>query len=66
VARRLGVERCKQSANYYGHRVTTPTLTGLGKRSHVVLDAVGVRIADLPITPEKVLAALDRQKSTTK
>ena len=50
----------------YGHRVTTPTLTSLGKRSHLVLDAVGVRITDLPITPEKVLAALDRQKSTTK
>jgi hypothetical protein len=50
----------------YGHRVTTPTLTGLGKRSHLVLDVVEVRITDLPITPEKVLAALDRQKSTTK
>ena len=26
----------------YGHRVTTPTLTGLGERSHLVLDEVGL------------------------
>ena len=31
--------------------------------ANAVEDAVGVRIADLPITPEKVLAALDRQKA---
>lgn len=34
--------------------------------ANAVHDAVGVRITDLPITPEKVLAALDRQKSTKK
>jgi len=32
--------------------------------ANAVEDAVGVRITDLPITPEKVLAALDRQKAT--
>ena len=26
----------------YGHRVTTPTLTGLGERAHLVLDDVGL------------------------
>jgi CO/xanthine dehydrogenase Mo-binding subunit len=34
--------------------------------ANAVHDAVGVRITDLPMTPEKVLAALDRQKSTKK
>ena len=34
--------------------------------ANAVHDAVGVRITDLPITPEKVLAALDRQKLTKK
>jgi len=32
--------------------------------ANAVYDAVGIRIRSLPITPEKVLAALDRQEST--
>ena len=31
--------------------------------ANAVADAIGVRITDLPITPEKVLAALEAQKS---
>ena len=38
-------------------------LTVASAIANAVEDAVGVRITDLPITPEKVLAALDRQKA---
>ena len=34
--------------------------------SNAIFDAVGVRIHDLPITPEKVLAALDALKPPTR
>jgi CO/xanthine dehydrogenase Mo-binding subunit len=32
--------------------------------ANAIYNAVGVRIYDLPITPEKVLAALRRKKET--
>ena len=37
-----------------------PTAPAIG---NAVFDAIGVRIHDLPITPEKVLAALEARKS---
>jgi CO/xanthine dehydrogenase Mo-binding subunit len=33
--------------------------------ANAVYDAIGVRIRDLPITPEKVLAALNKQGNTS-
>lgn len=40
----------------------TAILPGAAAIANAVFDAVGVRITDLPITPEKVLAALAAQK----
>ena len=40
----------------------TAILPGAPAIANAVFDAVGVRITDLPITPEKVLAALDAQR----
>lgn len=40
----------------------TAILPGAPAIANAVFDAIGVRITDLPITPEKVLAALDAQK----
>jgi 4-hydroxybenzoyl-CoA reductase subunit alpha len=37
-----------------------PTLPVLGAIAHAIADAIGARIFDLPITPEKVLRALQR------
>ena len=41
----------------------TAILPGAPAIANAVYDAIGVRITDLPITPEKVLAALRAQKS---
>jgi len=43
----------------------TAILPGAPAIANAVFDAVGVRITDLPITPEKVLAALRAQKPGT-
>ncbi len=40
------------------------TLPVLGAIANAVADAIGVRIFDLPITPEKVLQAIKRGGST--
>jgi CO/xanthine dehydrogenase Mo-binding subunit len=40
------------------------TLPVLGAIANAVADAIGVRIYDLPITPEKVLKALERKKES--
>lgn len=42
----------------------TAILPGAAAIANAVFDAVGVRIVDLPITPEKVLVALQAQKVT--
>ena len=44
----------------------TAILPGAPAIANAVFDAVGVRITDLPITPEKVLAALRLQKQAEK
>ncbi|MGB6335607.1 MAG: molybdopterin cofactor-binding domain-containing protein, partial [Thermoanaerobaculia bacterium] len=41
------------------------TLPVLGAIANAVADAIGVRIFDLPITPEKVLQAIKRGRSTS-
>lgn len=42
----------------------TAILPGAAAIANAVYDAIGVRIASLPITPEKVLAALRKRKET--
>jgi CO/xanthine dehydrogenase Mo-binding subunit len=44
----------------------TAILPGAPAIANAVFDAVGVRITDLPITPEKVLAALRLHKQAEK
>ena len=41
------------------------TLPVLGAIANAVADAIGVRIFDLPITPEKVLQAIKQGKKTS-
>jgi CO/xanthine dehydrogenase Mo-binding subunit len=47
------------SAKGIGEPVLTPAAPAV---ANAVADAIGVRIYDLPITPEKVLEALDRKR----
>jgi len=49
----------------YGAKASseTPILMAAPAIANAVYDAVGVRIRDLPITPEKVLAALRAKKA---
>lgn len=42
-----------------GEPVLVPTAPAI---ANAVYDATGIRISDLPITPEKVLAALKKKK----
>ena len=34
----------------------------LGSIANAVFDAIGVRMTDLPITPQKILEALEKQR----
>ena len=45
-----------------GEGTQIPTAAAIANAVH---DAVGVRIKDLPITPEKVLQALEKQKASS-
>jgi len=46
-----------------GEGLTNPTAGAIG---NAVYNAVGVRITELPITPEKVLRALEEKAAATK
>ncbi len=72
----LGADEPRQGdVDHLRHRRAADELLGLLKGvgepglvptapaiANAVYDAVGVRIYDLPITPEKVLAALERKR----
>ena len=61
---RSGIVESNDPHGPYGAKGASETaiLPGAGAIANAVFDAVGVRIRDLPITPEKVLAALRRRK----
>lgn len=61
---RSGIVESNDPHGPYGAKGASETaiLPGPAAIANAVFDAVGVRITDLPITPEKVLAALRRQK----
>ena len=61
---RSGIVESNDPNGPYGAKGASETaiLPGAGAIANAVFDAVGVRIRDLPITPEKVLAALRRRK----
>ena len=57
---RSGIVQSNEPNGPYGAKGASETaiLPGAAAIANAVFDAVGVRIVDLPITPEKVLAAL--------
>lgn len=59
-----GIVESNEPNGPYGAKGASETaiLPGAPAIANAVYDAVGVRITDLPITPEKVLAALRQQK----
>lgn len=61
---RSGIVESNEPHGPYGAKGASETaiLPGAAAIANAVFDAVGVRITDLPITPEKVLAALRRRK----
>ena len=61
---RSGIVESNDPNGPYGAKGASETaiLPGAGAIANAVFDAVGVRITELPITPEKVLAALRRQE----
>ncbi|MBT2326361.1 molybdopterin-dependent oxidoreductase [Variovorax paradoxus] len=61
---RSGIVESNDPNGPYGAKGASETaiLPGAAAIANAVFDAVGVRITDLPITPEKVLAALRRHK----
>ncbi len=60
---RSGIVESNEPNGPYGAKGASETaiLPGAAAIANAVFDAVGVRIVDLPITPEKVLAALHAQ-----
>jgi len=61
---RSGIVESNEPNGPYGAKGASETaiLTGAPAIANAIFDAVGVRITSLPITPEKVLAALRAQK----
>lgn len=64
---RSGIVESNDPNGPYGAKGASETaiLPGAAAIANAVFDAVGVRITDLPITPEKVLAALRRREGET-
>jgi xanthine dehydrogenase molybdenum-binding subunit len=54
-------ERGPYGAKGVGEPVLAPTAPAIG---NAICDAIGVRIKDLPITPEKILKALKERNVT--
>jgi CO/xanthine dehydrogenase Mo-binding subunit len=63
---RSGIVESMDPNGPYGAKGASETaiLPGAAAIANAVFDAVGVRITDLPITPEKILAALRRREET--
>ena len=62
---RSGIVESNEPNGPYGAKGASETaiLPGAAAIANAVFAAIGVRITDLPITPEKVLAALDAQRA---
>jgi CO/xanthine dehydrogenase Mo-binding subunit len=62
---RSGIVESNDPNGPYGAKGASETaiLTGAPAIANAVFDAIGVRITSLPITPEKVLAALQEKRS---
>ena len=52
----LGCSRTKGTSYSY------PLVPVLGSIANAIFDAIGVRMTDLPITPQKILKALEKQR----
>jgi len=65
---RSGIVESNDPNGPYGAKGASETaiLPGAAAIANAVFDAIGVRIVDLPITPEKVLAGLQAQKQALK
>ncbi len=63
---RGGIVESNEPNGPYGAKGASETaiLPGAAAIANAIFDAIGVRITDLPITPEKVLAALAAQRGT--
>jgi CO/xanthine dehydrogenase Mo-binding subunit len=63
---RSGIVESNDPNGPYGAKGASETaiLPGPAAIANAVFDAVGVRIRDLPITPEKVLAALRQREES--
>lgn len=61
---RSGIVETIEPNGPYGAKGASETaiVPGAGALANAVYDAIGVRITELPITPEKVLAALQQQR----